>query len=104
MNLYRERLMDHYQNPRNAKRVANPDFASEQLNPSCGDEVAFEGRIQNGFLVEVGFSGKGCVISQATASLLTEQCLNKSLDFILSLNKDDMRQLIGMDLGPVRLK
>jgi nitrogen fixation protein NifU and related proteins len=104
MNLYRERLMDHYRNPRNTKQLKGADFTSGQFNPSCGDVVTFEGCVEDHVLTQVSFAGKGCVISQAAASLLSEHCLNKFLDYILALTKDDMRQLIGMDLGPVRLK
>ena len=104
MNLYRERLMDHYRNPRNADRLDNPDFSSGQFNPSCGDVIAFEGCIKRDLLKKVAFSGKGCVISQAAASLLTEKCLDSSLEAILAINKDDMCQLVGMQLGPIRVK
>ncbi len=104
MNLYRERLMDHYRNPRNADRLDTHDFSSGQFNPSCGDVIAFEGCIEQNLLKKVAFSGKGCVISQAAASLLTEKCLDNSLEAILAINKDDMCQLVGMQLGPIRVK
>ncbi|HLC07265.1 MAG TPA: iron-sulfur cluster assembly scaffold protein [Candidatus Babeliales bacterium] len=103
LNFYQEMLMDHYRNPRNSGIIDQCDFHSEQRNTSCGDEVVFTGIIKNNMLVEVTFRGKGCVISQATASLLSEHVKNKPLDAILALDKDDLIAMIGMQLGPVRL-
>lgn len=103
LNLYQEILMDHYRNPRHNGIIDNGDFYCEQRNSSCGDEVLFTGIIKDNTLVDVLFKGKGCVISQATASLLSEFVINKSLESILSLDKDDLIAMIGMELGPVRL-
>lgn len=102
-NLYQEILMDHYRNPRNNGVVDAGDFHSEQRNSSCGDEVLFTGVIKDNVLCEVLFKGKGCVISQAMASLLSEYAKNKPLEAILVLDKDDLIAMIGMQLGPVRL-
>jgi nitrogen fixation NifU-like protein len=66
--------------------------------------VCFEGKFENGFLVEIAFDGVGCVISQATASLLAEHVKEKPLELILALNTQTIVALIGMDLGPTRLK
>jgi nitrogen fixation NifU-like protein len=103
MNLYRELLMDHYRHPRNYGKLSKADFSSGEYNPSCGDSVTFEGRIENNILTAMAFTGKGCVISQATASLLTEYCLRKSLADILAISKEDVVKLIGIELGPTRL-
>ena len=102
-DFYQEQLMDHYRNPRNKGIVDQPDFYAEQRNSSCGDEVLFTGLIKNNVLLEARFTGKGCVISQATASLLSEHACGKTLDAILVLDKDDLTAMIGMQLGPVRL-
>ena len=104
MQLYQEELLDHYRHPRHKGRLMHPDFTSGQHNPSCGDSVCFEGKFSNGFLVEVGFDGVGCVISQAAASLLAELVKDKSIEQITVLTSQDMLTLIGMDLGPTRLK
>lgn len=103
LNLYQEILMDHYRNPRNNGVMVMHDFLSEQRNSSCGDEVLFTGIIKDNTLTNVLFKGKGCVISQATASLLSEHVKNKSLETILALDKDDLIAMLGMELGPVRL-
>ncbi|MEX0940480.1 MAG: SUF system NifU family Fe-S cluster assembly protein [Candidatus Babeliales bacterium] len=104
MNLYREILMDHYRHPRNRGQLEKPDFSSGQFNPSCGDQVSFEGMVNNDIITQVKFTGKGCVISQASASLLSELIEGKSIEDALALNKEDMQKLIGMQLGPMRLK
>ena len=96
-------LFIHYRNPRNNRVIEGADFCSEQRNSSCGDEVLFTGTIRDNTLAQACFTGKGCVISQAAASLLSEHAQDKSLDTILSLDKDDVIAMIGMPLGPVRL-
>jgi len=103
LNFYQEVLMDHYRNPRNNGIIDQCDFSAEQRNSSCGDEVLFTGIINDNVLASVLFKGKGCVISQATASLLSEHVKNKPLDDILTLDKDNLIAMIGMPLGPVRL-
>jgi len=96
--------MDHYQNPRNRGHIDNPDFSTAQYNPSCGDSVSFEAVIENDKLAKLTFDGKGCVISQATASIFTEYVVGKHIDDILKLEKEDIQGIIGMDLGPTRIK
>ena len=104
LNFYQEILMDHYRNPRNNGVIDGADFSSEQRNSSCGDEMLCTGVITDNTLGTVLFKGKGCVISQATASLLSEHAKNKSLEALLDLDKDDIIAMIGMPLGPVRLQ
>ncbi len=104
MKFYREKLLDHYHHPRNAGQLEGPDFSSEEYNHSCGDHVHIEGRIQEGVITDLVFLGSGCVISQAAASMITEFCKGKPVDEILALDKDFMLKLIGVDLGPTRLR
>lgn len=96
--------MDHYRYPRHKKKIATPDFAVADRNPSCGDEVSFEGCVSNNLIVAVGFSGAGCVISQAASSMLAEYVVGKSREDILNMTKDDILAMIAMPLGPNRLK
>ncbi|MGE0207108.1 MAG: iron-sulfur cluster assembly scaffold protein [Candidatus Babeliales bacterium] len=103
LNLYREILMDHYRHPRNKGRLSEPSFSSAEHNPSCGDSVLFDGKVVDDVLTQVSFEGKGCVISQATASLLTQTVQGKKLEEILGLDKEAVLALVGMDLGPTRL-
>src|SRR5712691_11847321 len=104
-DMYREVILDHFKNPRN-KGVLDPhDFSYEDENPLCGDKLRIDVRLGDDRRVkEVAFSGRGCAISQASASMLTETIVGKTLDEIKQLNKDDILELLGIELGPVRLK
>lgn len=104
MNIYQERLMDHYHNPRNYGQLENPDFATQEYNPSCGDLIAMQGLIQENNLTSICFTGKGCIISQATASLLCQEYTGKNIQNILTLTALDVQTLLGISLGPLRLK
>lgn len=104
MQLYQEELLDHYQYPRHKGRLVNPDFTSGEHNPSCGDSVCFEGKLANGILIEVAFDGAGCVISQATASMVCVFVKNRTIQEIIELTSGDIIQIIGMELGPTRIK
>src|SRR5689334_16386152 len=104
MNIYKELLQDHYHHPRNKEKLDKSDFSSNQENPSCGDSVQFQGIIKDNALLKVTFTGTVCVISQATASLLTEFVRNKVITEILAFDVTTILNLIGMQLGPVRVK
>lgn len=104
MNLYQELLMDHYRNPRNRGSLEKPDISSGMVNPSCGDAVSMQATIKDGHIVACRFEGAGCVISQATASMLTEKASGSSIQEVEALDGAEMQKLIGMELGPTRLK
>jgi nitrogen fixation NifU-like protein len=104
-DLYREKILDHYQNPRNYGLLDDPDISYEDDNPLCGDVIRIEVKLdEEGRVCQVGFSGEGCAISKAAASMLTERVLGKSLDEIQQISKDDILEMLGIQLGPVRLK
>ena len=103
-NIYQEELINHYRRPRNLGRLENPDLNSGSFNPSCGDAVGFDAYISEGAIKEIKFYGHGCVISQATASMLTEKCKSMSLDIATKLKKEDIITMISIDLGPTRLR
>lgn len=104
MDLYQQELMDHYRNPRNKGRIEHPDFSSREHNPSCGDAIAIQGVVEHNHLAQLAFEGEGCVISQAMGSLLTQACTGKSLDEVMRLGEPFVRELIGIELGPTRLR
>ena len=104
INIYKETLLDHYKTPRNRGTLLAPDFSSGQFNPLCGDAVSMQGHIKDGIITQVRFEGKGCVISQATASLLTEYVTNMPIFQVEKLSSDDILKLIGITLGPTRLQ
>ena len=103
-DLYREVILDHYQNPRNYGTLEPADISHEEDNPVCGDRIRLDLRLKDGHVSEVRFSGHGCAISQASASMLTEAIQGKSLDELKAFGKDDVLDLLGIPLGPVRLK
>jgi nitrogen fixation NifU-like protein len=102
--LYTEELLDHFKFPKNKKKIDAPDFSSGSLNTFCGDYVYISGKIKNNKIINIYFDGKGCVISQATASILTQLALGKSTKEILVLTKEDILACIKINLGPNRLK
>ncbi len=102
--LYQEELLEHFKYPRNKKILAPPSFAAGKDNPSCGDRVFIEGTIQGNRVVDIGFSGAGCVVSQAATSMLTEHCKGKTIEEIMAVTKNDLLALVGIQLGPNRLK
>jgi nitrogen fixation protein NifU and related proteins len=104
MNPYQEELLDHYRNPRYKGRIQNPDFSSDELNPSCGDRVLIAGKIDKEKITQIAFEGSGCVISQAVASMLAEKSLNATRTQILAFNVETVQNLVGIPLGPTRLQ
>lgn len=112
IKLYQEELMEHYNYPKNRscqnvsgiEEITLLKYVGIGKNPSCGDSVTIGFNLIDNVINIMLFWGSGCVISQATASMLTEICINKNLNFINSLNKDDIIKLIGIELGPNRLR
>ena len=102
--LYKELILEHYHHPKNKRLIEGDHLQSVILNPSCGDQVLMQVVIKDGTIVDCAFQSKGCVISAAAASLLTEEVKNLSLSEIAALCPDDMLKLIGMPLGPTRLR
>jgi nitrogen fixation NifU-like protein len=104
MDLYRQELMDHYQRPRNNGTLEHADFSSSRLNPSCGDSISFQGKVDQGKISDVRFTGKGCVISQATASMLSEKVKGLTVDEVMRLDKEAITTMVGIEFGPTRLR
>jgi nitrogen fixation NifU-like protein len=103
-DLYRDNIIDHYQNPRNFGTLEHPDISYEDSNPVCGDELRMDLKVQDGRVVDARFTGHGCSISQASASMLTEEIIGKTLDEVKQIDKQYLLDLLGIPLGPVRLK
>ncbi|MEA2530144.1 MAG: nitrogen fixation protein NifU [Thermomicrobiales bacterium] len=103
-SLYREIILDHYRNPRNKGILDPADFTYEDTNPLCGDEIRIDLRIKDGVVDEVRFSGRGCAVSQASASMLTEMVEGQPLDDVKALTKDDLLEELGVPISPARLK
>jgi nitrogen fixation NifU-like protein len=104
-DLYRELIIDRYKNPQYRGSLNPHDIAFEDDNPLCGDHIKIELRIDPDHRVsEAAFDGHGCAISQASADLLLESIQGKSMDEVKAITKDDVLDLLGLELGPVRLK
>jgi nitrogen fixation NifU-like protein len=103
--IYREVILDHYRHPHNFGKVEKPDFGAEDSNPLCGDHIEITAKVSDGKLSEVKFVGRGCAISQASASILTDLVQGMPLEQLEKFDKDQLLEAMGNpDLGPVRIK
>jgi nitrogen fixation NifU-like protein len=108
-SLYKEEILEHYYSPQNFGKLATFDVSSQQLNPFCGDEIEIYIRIKNHEsrskeIDDIGFTGKGCAISIASASLLTEFAKKKPLSILTNFSQEDMLQLLGVEISDTRKK
>jgi len=104
-DFYRENILDHYRHPRNAGTLESPTHSHEEDNPLCGDVIRMELHVsEDNIIDQVAFSGKGCAISQASASMLTEMIKGKTLDEVKQIGKEDILEALGIEIGPVRMK
>ncbi|MFB6146225.1 MAG: iron-sulfur cluster assembly scaffold protein [Halobacteriaceae archaeon] len=105
-DMYRQQILDHYKNPRNYGDLEDPTFSHVGHNTSCGDELEFDVRLaEDGeTIAAVAFSGDGCAISQASASMLSERLPGMTLDEVDDLDRDDMLDLLGVEVTPMRIK
>lgn len=101
----REQILDHYRHPRNYGSLPDADICHEDLNPLCGDQVRFEAKVDgSGRIERAAFTGRGCAISQASASMLTERVRGMTLDDVKAMDTQDVLDMLGIPLSPVRLK
>lgn len=104
-DLYRELILDYYKNPRNFGELKHPSHSFESSNPFCGDRIRMEVRVkENQIIKDIKFSGQGCAISMASASMLTEKVRGQQTSYLQSMNKDDIVKMLGLELTPTRLK
>jgi len=102
--LYRDFILDHYRNPRNAGTLAHPDASFEDNNPLCGDKIRMDIQLKDGIVSDIKFQGRGCAISQASASLLTETVKGKTLAEISQIGKEQVLENLGIPISAARLK
>lgn len=102
--LYRENILDHYKHPRHRGTLEHPDITYEDANPLCGDQLRIDLKVEDGRIAEIRHSGHGCSISQAAASILCERMAGRPLAEVKELTRDDVLEMLGIELGPVRLK
>jgi nitrogen fixation NifU-like protein len=103
-SLYAEEILDHYKHPRNFGQLNHPDIHVEANNPLCGDRLAMDVVVKDGKVEDVRFSGRGCAISQAAASMLTERMIGEPLDELASTTRDDILEMLGVQVSYARMK
>ena len=105
-DMYRQQILDHYKNPRNKGEMPDPDFSHTGENPSCGDTITVNVSLEDdGETIEyVTFTGDGCAISQASASMLSERLQGMTLSELEAMGTDDITEMLGVDISPMRIK
>jgi nitrogen fixation protein NifU and related proteins len=103
-DLYRDYILEHYRRPHNFGVIDDANAQHEGANPLCGDRITMQLRLSGGKIAAVGFTGRGCAISQASASLLTDEIKGKDVDDVEKLNADSVLELLGIEVSPARLK
>jgi nitrogen fixation NifU-like protein len=103
-SIYREIILEHYRNPANRGTLDPADFTYQDVNPLCGDEIRIDVRVADDHVSEIRFSGRGCAVSQASASILTEMVEGKSLDEVKAIGRDELLDEIGIPVSPARMK
>jgi nitrogen fixation NifU-like protein len=104
-DLYREVIIEHYKNPSHRGKLDPHDISFADNNPLCGDHIQIDLQVSaEGIVTDARFDGQGCAISQASADLLLESIIGKTLEDVKKINKDYILDLLGIELGPVRLK
>ena len=104
MDVYAENILDHYRHPRGKQRLAQPSVTHEETNVSCGDSLIVDLSIADGVIREIGWEGSGCAISQAAMSMLGEELAGKTIDAAGALDAKDVYDLLGVPIGPRRVK
>lgn len=103
-DLYREQILEHYKNPHHFGELADADITQEGDNPLCGDVVTFYLKLDDGHLADVRFRGRGCAISQASASMLTDMIVGRKLDELRHFPTSDLLEELGIQISPARMK
>jgi nitrogen fixation protein NifU and related proteins len=104
MDLYAQNIIENFKHPKNFGKLAKPTLTVSEINFSCGDQQEFDLIIEGDLITDIAFRGQGCAVSFASASLLTEKLKGKRLSELQKLNNDEIVKLLGIELGPTRLK
>jgi nitrogen fixation NifU-like protein len=103
-DLYRDYILEHYRRPHNFGVLETPSATFEGANPLCGDRITMQLTVEDGIVTDVGFTGRGCAISQASASLLTDEIKGKPVGDVAGFRADDLLELLGIEISPARIK
>ncbi len=104
MDLYQEEILEHYHNPQNSGRLNNPTHERCANNPTCGDKICTTIIVENNIIKDIKFEGEGCAISQASTSMVTDEIKGKSVEEVLQISRDDIIELLGIEIGIGRIK
>lgn len=103
-SLYREIILEHHKSPHNFGTLDPADYTAEDTNPLCGDQIRVDLRVVDNIVTEVAFTGRGCAVSIASASMLTDMIKGMTLDEVRAITKDDLLEEIGIPVSPARIK
>ncbi|MCT9094985.1 Fe-S cluster assembly sulfur transfer protein SufU [Haloarchaeobius sp. HME9146] len=105
-DMYRQQILDHYKNPRNYGEIEDATFTHVGENPMCGDEIRMDVKLDDDgeTIAAVAFRGDGCAISQASASMLSGKLRGKTLDELAEMDRDDVVDMLGVEISPMRIK
>ena len=104
-DLYREQILEHYKQPHNWGELENPDLEFEDFNPLCGDVLRVQIKVgEDGTVEDVRFDGHGCAISQAAASMASDEVKGMKVDELLKLDREFVLELLGIDISATRMK
>ena len=101
-DIYRQYILEHYREPRNHGALEHPTLHAGDTNPLCGDRIELDLNVSDGRVTDVAFNGRGCAISQATASMLTERIEGATLEDLRALTPNDIFEMLGVEIGPAR--
>lgn len=104
MDMYQEEILEHYRHPHHHGTLEHPTHVQAEHNPLCGDKLTFYLDVHDGIIRDISFEGQGCAISQAAASMLTDEVIGKPVTEIQRLQKEHVIDMLGIELGPTRLK
>ncbi len=102
--IYKENILDHFKHPRNFGKLSGAQASAREVNTICGDEVEVQVKIKVGKIADIKFQGQGCAISQAAASILTEEVKGKKIEEVQNMEKNDILKMLGIPISPARLK
>ena len=103
-DLYRDYILEHYRRPHNFGQLDGATASQEGANPLCGDRITLQLRVSDGQIAGVGFTGRGCAISQASTSLLTDEIKGKGVDAAAAITSGDVLEMLGIEISPARMK